>query len=201
LAKTGDERARDVALGKAELTGVSAFPDLGEARVEAEPHPLPDDLDDPAITIEPVPLRRPAEPFERLREASDAYLEAHKQRPGVALVTLGRTTDTAARASYAESFFAAGGIGTVTIDDPQSCDTSVSPIACICASDETYSQEGAASAKALKSRGAQRIYLVGRPGDMRKKLKQAGVDGFIHQGCDIIETLEDAHDVLGLKQR
>jgi hypothetical protein len=36
---------------------------------------------------------------------------------------------------------------------------------------------------------------------LRKELKQAGVNGFIHQGCDIIEMLEEVHDVLGLKPR
>ncbi|MFQ5626311.1 MAG: methylmalonyl-CoA mutase subunit beta, partial [Methyloligellaceae bacterium] len=39
LANMADERARDVALGNQGLTGVSSFPDLDEARVEAEPHP------------------------------------------------------------------------------------------------------------------------------------------------------------------
>lgn len=190
LTKTAEDRARDITLGRQELTGVTAFPDLGAVRVEAEPHPLPDELEDPAMSVEQIILRRPAEPFERLRWASDAYLEASKKRPMVALVTL----DHAARAAYAESFFAAGGIETVRIDDPQSYDKSLSPIACICAGDN----EGLQLAKALKSRGAKNIFFTGRPGDMRQKLKKAGVSGFIHQGCDIIAALETAHDALGL---
>jgi len=201
LAKTADERARDVALGNLELTGVNSFSELGEARVKAEPHPLPEDLEDPAISIEPIPMRRLAEPFERLREASDGYLKAHKQRPKIALVTLGQASGHGARAAYAESLFATGGIETVTIDDPRSYNKSVSPIACICASDETYAREGTETAKTLHQAGADHIYLVGRPGDMRQKLNKAGVGGFIHQGCDIITTLETAHDVLGLKVR
>ncbi|MHA1165979.1 MAG: methylmalonyl-CoA mutase family protein, partial [Alphaproteobacteria bacterium] len=201
LAETAEKRARDIALGKQELTGVSSFPNLDEKSVEAEPHPLPDDLEDPAITVEPVPLRRPAEAFETLREASDAYLEAHKERPRVVLVTLGKANAHVARASYAESFFAAGGIETVTIDDSSAYDKSVSPIACLCSNDEIYSDEGAEAATALLKGDAKRIYSVGRPGDLRKELKQAGVNGFIHQGCDIIEMLEEVHDVLGLKPR
>ena len=98
-------------------------------------------------------------------------------------------------------FFAAGGIETVAIDGSGAYDKSVSPIACLCASDDIYGDEGAQTAKTLKDAGAMRVYLVGRPGDMRKELRQAGVDGFIHQGCNIIEMLDDAHDVLGLKRR
>ena len=191
LAKSADDRAREIALGRQELTGVTAFPDLDAASVEAGPHPLPDDLEDPAMTLEPIPLRRPAEPFERLRAASNAYLEVHKQRPKIALLTFGQ----AARATYAESFFAAGGIETVRIDDPQSYDKSLSPIACICASDD----EGVHLAKALKKSGAKHIYSAGRPGGLRRELEDAGVGGFIHRGCDIIAALEAAHDVLGLK--
>lgn len=201
LAKTAQSRARDVALGKQELTGVSSFPDLGETPVDVDPHLVPDDLEDPAITVEPIPLRRPAEPFEKLREASDACLEAGEHRPRISLVTLGGSSNHGARATYAEMFFAAGGIETVTIDGSGAYDKSVSPVACICSSDDVYGDEGAQTAKSLKDAGAKKIYLIGRPGGLRRKLKQAGVDGFIHEGCDIIEMLEEAHDVLGLKQR
>lgn len=201
LAETAEKRAQDFSLGKEELTGVSSFPNLGEAITETEPHPVPDELEDPAITVEPISLRRPAEPFESLRAASDAHLITHDERPKVVLVTLGNSSDYAARATYAESFFAIGGMETLTIEDSGAYEPNQSPIACICSSDGVYEAEGAETAAALKKAGAECIYSIGRPGDMRKKLKQAGVDGFIHQGCDIIETLEYAHDVLGLKPR
>jgi methylmalonyl-CoA mutase len=199
LAETANKRARDFSLGKEEMTGVSSFPDLGETTVEAEPHPLPDELDDPAITVEPVPLCRPAEPFEMLRAASDAFLKANGKRPQIVTVTLGKASDFSARASYAESFFAAGGIEAVTVIGSGAYNKSVTPIACICSSDEVYEVEGVEAAKALKDAGAENIYSVGRPADLREDLRQAGVDGFIHQGCDIIETLENTHDMLGLK--
>ncbi len=201
ISETAEKRASGMALGKEEMTGVNSFPNLGEAKVDTEPHPLPDDLEDPAITVELIPLRRPAEPFEVLRAASDAWLEAHKERPKAALITLGKTGDHAERATYAESFFAAGGIETVAAENGDAYDMSVSPIACICTSDDVLKSDGAKTAKAIKKAGAERIYMAGRPGDLRKELKASGVDGFIHQGCDMIGTLEEAHDVLGLKPR
>ena len=65
-------RARDVAHGTQELTGVTSFANLAEDIPDTALHPVPDDLEDPAITVEPVPARRPSEPFERLRDAADA---------------------------------------------------------------------------------------------------------------------------------
>ena len=164
LAGTAEARAHDIAFGKEELTGVSSFPDLGETPVDVEPHLLPAELEDPAITVEPIPLRRLAEPFEKLREASDA----RKQRARILLITLGQSSDFGARATYAETFFAAGGIEAATIDGGGTYDRSVSPVACLCASDGIYHSEGALTAKALKDAGATRVYLVGRPGDLRQ---------------------------------
>ena len=199
LAETANKRARDISLGNEEMTGVSSFPNLGETPIEAVPHPLPGDLEDPAITVEPVPLRRPAEPFETLRAAADAFLKANGKQPQIVTVTLGKASEFSARASYAESFFAAGGIEAVTVHGSGAYDKSVSPIACISSSDKVYGTEAAGTAKALKDAGAELIYSAGRPAELRKNLRQAGVDGFIHQGCDIIETLENTHDRLGLK--
>jgi len=198
IAETAKIRAHDVAVGDAELTGVSSFPNLAEPPGDNTPHAVPDDLEDPAITVEPIPLRRPAEPFERLRDASDRYLETHGERPKVVLATIGRPSDYAARATYAESFFAAGGIETVTVDNAADYETGTSPIACICSSDAAYESDGADAAGTLKKAGAAKIYLIGRPGELRKTLKDAGVGGFLHQGCDIIDTLKDAQDVLGI---
>ncbi len=201
LRETSQKRAHDMTLGSGEMTGVSSFPNLGEAAVVTVPHPLPDDLEDPAITVESIPLCRPAEPFETLRAASDAYMETHQERPKTVLLTLGKASDHAALMTYAESFFAAGGIETPACKGSGAYDPAISPIACICSSDEIYKNEGVEAAKSLKKAGAECVYAIGRPGDLRKELKAAGVDGFIHQGCDIIGTLEEAHDVLGLKPR
>lgn len=199
LAETAKKRARDVALGIAELTGVSSFSNLSESSAEVEPHAVPRDLDDPAITVEPVPLRRPAEPFETLRDASDAYLQSHGQRPKAALIPLGEESHHADAVTDARRFFAAGGIE-AQIVQASAYDPALSPVACICAGSAETEKEGADAAKKVRGAGAQRVYAVGRPGELRKELRDAGIDQFLHRGCDMIEILEDAHDVLGLKQ-
>ena len=206
VRETAEARARDVATAKAELTGVSAFPDLTEAAAEIEPHGLPDELEDPAVTVEPVPLRREAEPFERLRDAGDAHLERTGQRPMVFLANLGSPSDFTVRTTYAQSFFAAGGIEAIASDGlaapadaAEAFKASGARIACLCSSDAVYGTMAEDVARALGAAGAAHLYLAGRPGDAREAYGSAGVKAFIHKGCDIIETLRAAHDLLGLR--
>lgn len=199
LAKTAGQRAQDIATGHSELTGVSSFPKLGDAEDAGSTIDSVTPLDDPAITVEPVPLRRPSEPFEKLRDAADEYTNTNDKRPAIALVTLGKASDHAARATYAESFFAAGGLETRTIE-PGSYVAATAPVACICSSDDVYESEGADIIQALKKAGAKRVFSVGRPGALREGMRKAGVDEFLHRGCDMIEILNVTHDVLGLQK-
>jgi methylmalonyl-CoA mutase len=200
LTATAEERARDVAHGELELTGVSSFANIAETRTDAEPHPLPVEMEEPAITVEPVPLRRPAEPFECLRDAADETADKSGSRPAVTLVTLGPERKHSEPATYARRFFAAGGLDAHPVD-LEYYDSAASSIACICAADDDLESSGVSAAESLKDKGAARIYSVGRAGDMRKRLKDASVDEFLHPGCDMIAILKDAHDVLGLRQR
>jgi methylmalonyl-CoA mutase len=71
-------------------------------------------------------------------------------------------------------------------------------LACLCSSDDIYATEAEAAAKTLRAAGARHIYLAGRPGDRETALAGAGVNGFIHVGCDLLATLRAAHAVLGL---
>ncbi|HEY4774086.1 MAG TPA: hypothetical protein VIH40_04635, partial [Xanthobacteraceae bacterium] len=70
-------------------------------------------------------------------------------------------------------------------------------LACICSSDAVYAREAVAAAEALRRAGAH-IYLAGRPGEREAALKTAGVASFIYAGCDMLATLQAAHDILAL---
>ena len=67
----------------------------------------------PGEPIQPLARFRLTEPFERLRDRSDAYLARTGERPKVFLACLGRASDFTARASFARSLFEAGGIEAV----------------------------------------------------------------------------------------
>ncbi len=72
-------------------------------------------------------------------------------------------------------------------------------IACLCSTDARYAAEGAAAAQALKAAGCAKLWLAGRPAEIEAALREAGVDGFVFVGCDVLATLEDAHATLGLE--
>src|SRR5207249_11624870 len=57
-----------------------------------------------------LPPIRLAEPFEALRDKSDAALKARGARPKVFLANLGTPADFTARATFAKSWFETGGI-------------------------------------------------------------------------------------------
>ena len=155
-----------------------------------------------AVTVEALPRIRLAEPFERLREASDRMLAQTGARPKVFLANLGKLSDFTARAAFAKNFFEAGGIEAVTNDGFGSRDemaaafkTSGARLACLCSSDKIYATDAVDAAKALA--GAARVYLAGRPGEIEAELKAAGVASFIFVGCDVLSVLGEAHKILG----
>jgi methylmalonyl-CoA mutase len=67
----------------------------------------------------------------------------------------------------------------------------------LCSSDGLYASDGAQAAKALKAAGASRLYLAGKPGEMEQALSEAGVDGFVFAGMDILEGLSEVLTYLG----
>ena len=43
------------------------------------------------------------------------------------------------------------------------------------------------------------VHLAGRPGENEANWRQAGVKSFIFMGCDVLSTLQAAHDILAVK--
>lgn len=203
IAKVRAEHEAAVARRRDILTGTSEFANLAETAVQvldARPvqiGPPVANIKYPALT----PIRL-AEPFERLRDASDRMLAATGARPKVFLANLGTVSEFTARSSFARNFFEAGGIEALTNDCFKSRDEMIAAykasdarLACLCSSDEVYTREAADAAKALAAAGATHIYLAGRPKE-QDALKAAGVGTFIFAGGNALETLQASHDIL-----
>jgi methylmalonyl-CoA mutase len=154
-------------------------------RFHAEPTIIP--------PLSPHPF---AEPFEELRDASDAWQAAHGKRPRVFLANLGSAAHHTARASYSKNFFEAGGfevIGNNGFRDPDTAAKafaeSGATIAVICSSDKLYPDVVPQVAPKLKAGGARSIVLAGNPGANEATWRAAGVDRFIFIRCDVLATL------------
>ncbi len=206
VAKVRGERESAVARRKDSLVGTSDFPYLAEdavAVLDAAPTPPCDNPGEQSV--ERLHRMRLAEPFEDLRDRSDAYFAKHGERPKVFLAYLGRPADFNARASFARSLFEAGGIEAIAPEDAQDIESlakafkaSGAKLACLCSSDKVYASKGAEAAKTLSAAGAQHIYLAGKPGEHEAALKAAGVNDFVSAGADILAVLRQAHANLGL---
>lgn len=190
VAKARAARFDQIAKRKMPLVGVSEFANLDETL----PAPIPEVARDANTTHDANGARdaaaahnantaHDAAAFEALRARADAITRAHGA-PEVLLVTLGSFAESRPRAGFAKGFFAAGGIrARETTSDEKA------KIACLCGTDEHYQAHAADRARALKAAGCERVLLAGRPGALESSLREAGVDGFVHVGCDVPATL------------
>jgi methylmalonyl-CoA mutase len=203
VAAVRTERQKAVARRKDAVTGTSEFPNLLEqpaAVLDVAPVAMPTETA-VAVTIEPLLRLRLAEPFEKLRDRSDQILKAMGKRPLVFLANLGTAADFTARATFAKSFFEAGGIEAIDnagFSDPAALAAafrvSGAGLVCLCSSDKVYSSYAIEAAKALKAAGAKHIYLAGRAGEQEAALREAGIDGFIFAGADALAMLQQAYE-------
>ncbi|MCZ8258713.1 MAG: methylmalonyl-CoA mutase family protein [Beijerinckiaceae bacterium] len=211
LRDARDARLRQISTRRQPLTGVSEFPDLSETPpavlAEARGHAVPDGA---------LPSLRLAEPYERLRDR--ALRIGHGKPPRIFLANLGRVSDFTARATFARSFFEAGGIQVEGNDGFLGPDgaadlvamvaafrQSGASLACIASSDDLYRSSAGqgdgmlagAAARALLRAGARQVWLAGRPGAEEPAYRAAGISGFSFVGCDVLASLEAALDAIG----
>lgn len=199
IGKSAEARAKAIATGKQELTGVSAFPLLGDDGVQADAWPAVNaPAATPAVQIAPLRVHRLGEAFEALRDDADAaggYT--------VFLASMGEVAEHNVRTTWVKNYLAAGGIATLISDGYKSADDAAAAFtasgakaACICSSDAVYATLADDTARALKAAGAKIVLMAGRPGDKEAALKDAGVDQFLSAGADAVTTLRGLHQKL-----
>lgn len=191
LAATWAKRSEKLAKRREPITGVSEFPNLTERPVEREAPP--------AEASGGLPRVRRDEAYEVLRSRSDAHLASTGARPRVFVAALGPAAAHTARASFASNLFQAGGIEAVhdpvTVDATTAAEAfraSGATVACLCSSDALYEEQADAVAAALKSAGAARVFLAGRPAE------RPGVDAYVFAGCDAVSVLSSTLDHMGV---
>ncbi|MCX6482513.1 MAG: methylmalonyl-CoA mutase small subunit [Mycobacterium sp.] len=182
-------RADDIAHRRTAITGVSEFPNLSEP-------PLPQ-------TGSPSTGLRYAQPFEALRDRSDAYLVRTGQRPRALLLPLGPLAEHNIRTSFAANLLASGGVevvnpGTV---EPGAVGEAVrdagTSVAVICGTDARYGDEVAAIVTAARAAGVQRIYLAGPNKAVVDVPPEARPDDYLTAKIDAVEALSALLDGLG----
>lgn len=163
-------------------------------------------IEEPAIPR--LRIRRRAEPFERLRRRSDAYLARTGARPRVFLANLGPRKQHAARAEFSAGFFAAGGFEIISnkgFETPQLAAAAAlqsgAPIVVICSSDDTYPALVPPLAGELKAGPTPpTVVVAGLPAtpELQQQFRNSGVDEFIHLRANCAQLLARLQDKLGL---
>lgn len=189
-ARSAAIRAERVATRRIAITGLSEFPNVDEV--------LPDTLGPIQAPAGPglAPRRPQGEAFEALRARADAETVARAgERPKLFLAALGQPSDTIARATFSRAFVEAGGFASLVSQPLADTDallaafrSSGAKAVILCSSDEVYAERAAASATALKQAGAELVWMAGKPAET-EALRQAGINGFIHVGVDVVAVL------------
>jgi methylmalonyl-CoA mutase len=195
--------AKSVAQLKSPITGVSAHADLAERPVEiAGGAPERETLAPAEGALAPLRL---AEPFERLRDLSDALLEGNGVRPKVYLAALGPEFKHRRRVQFTREWLEAGGFEaaydgeTATAEEAiERLGASGAPLVCLCGTDEAHARQAEAFAKAFKASGVKGVALAGRPSEHERAWRAAGVDDFIFAGQDAVATLRGLYRRIGV---
>jgi methylmalonyl-CoA mutase len=194
--------ARDVARVKSPITGVSAHADLTEQGVEvARGAPEREALAPAEGALAPLRL---AEPFERLRDKSDAIVLRTGSRPRVYLAALGLEPEHRGRIAYMREWLEAGGFEAVYDGQSATAEEAVERLkasgallVCLCGDHDAYAAQAEAFARSIKASGAKGLALAGRPGDREAEWRAAGVDDFIFSGGDAVAALEGLYRRIG----
>jgi len=180
-------QAGDCRLTEAVVAAVSKGATLGSLRAAMETSA--------PTQVTALPQRRLAERFEALRDACDAFAEASGARPTVFLAAIGNQAQFTGAVSFAQNFFAAGGIeaivgtgGTEFEAIAAEFKQSGARAAVLCSEASVYEDRASDLVAALSDAGAEMTFVVGRPEDGLGSMETT-IDGFLFDGCDVLATL------------
>ncbi|NOY26113.1 MAG: hypothetical protein GXP62_09600 [Oligoflexia bacterium] len=165
-------------------------------------------VDAAVVTALPLSTRRLAEPFEAMRDRSDACKAATGSRPAVFLALLGvaaHTRDQArARAGLARTLLATGGLDVVEASWAeqggagglvQAFRDGGCAVVVLCGSDASYRDDGVTLERALRAAGASQVWSVALAGSGGQDSPGAAdpaswSDGVLSEACDLVKSLD-----------
>jgi methylmalonyl-CoA mutase len=184
LAETRAAREKAYSTRRRALVGVNNYPSVTEKTPEAE---LP-----AAEPTGPLPRVRVAEPFEQIRRRTAEHARATGRYPKVLLLKRGDLKMKGARSNFCFNFFGCAGFDMVEAEEYGGTDAD---LIILCSSDPEY----LAFAREVCANVKVPVLVAGNPKDQIELLQQAGVQGFIHVASDLIQTLKQWQDKLGMR--
>ncbi|MFA6925209.1 MAG: methylmalonyl-CoA mutase family protein [Bacteroidales bacterium] len=201
IEKTCQQRNIDIAMRKQIILGTNQYPNLNEQMLDKTTKAKSKEYNFEKKTIcKKIKMYRGAEAFEEIRFT----VEKSGKRPKVFLFAIGNLAMRKARAMFATNFFGCAGYeiidnaGFKTIEEGLETVKKIEPeIVVICSSDEEYAKIGSEISRGIKTNSAKtKIIVAGNPTEIIEKLKEAGVDDFIHVRSNVLETLKKYNNLL-----
>ena len=196
---TNVKRHGDAAKRKEFLLGTNQFPNFTEKSEGKKPLAVDctakhsDDADVPALTIS-----RMASDFEALRLTTEKAAKV----PVAFMLTIGNLAMRQARAQFSCNFLACAGykvidnLGFKTVEEGVDAALAAgADIVVICSSDDEYAEYAIPAFKYLDGRAM--FVVAGAPACM-EDLKAAGIENYIHVKCNVLETLKEYNQKLGI---
>ena len=196
---TNAKRHGDAARRKEFLLGTNQFPNFTEKSDGKEPLPVDctcrhsGDADVPALKIS-----RLASDFETLRLTT----EKAKKVPTAFMLTIGNLAMRQARAQFSCNFLACAGykvidnLGFKTVEEGiDAALEAKADIVVICSSDDEYAEYAIPAFNYLNGRAM--FVVAGAPACM-EDLRAAGIENYIHVKCNVLETLREYNQKLGI---
>ncbi|MBP1623810.1 MAG: Methylmalonyl-CoA mutase [Acidobacteria bacterium] len=183
LAETRAAWDKAVSSRQRALVGVNNYPDLTE-KTPANGFP-------PGLESS-LPQHRLAEPFEKIRIRTAEHARATGRHPKVLLLTRGDVRMKGARANFCLNFFGCAGFDIAQSEVYEGTDAD---LIILCSSDPEYlpfAQEVCPKVKIP-------VLVAGNPKAQEAALKSAGVQGFVHALSDVVETLTQWQNTLGMR--
>jgi len=196
---TNVKRHGDAAKRKEFLLGTNQFPNFTEKSEGKEPLAVDNcathagDADVPGLKTS-----RLASDFETLRLAT----EKAEKVPVAFMLTIGNLAMRQARAQFSCNFLACAGykvidnLGFKTVEEGVDAALEAkADIVVICSSDDEYAEYAIPAFKYLDGRAM--FVVAGAPACM-EDLNAAGIENFVHVKCNVLETLKEYNQKLGI---
>ena len=198
-------KARHIAVSKRKeiLLGTNQYPNFNEKAGDKRPveagaccHHHEGTCEHPFATLN---MSRAASEFEALR----LQTEQSGRRPKAFMLTIGNLAMRQARAQFSCNFLACAGyevidnLGFKTVEEGvEAALAAKADIVVLCSSDDEYAEYAIPAFKALNGRAM--FVVAGAPACM-DELKAAGIENFIHVRVNVLDTLKEYNEKLGIK--
>ncbi len=204
VKETIQKRDMDIATRKENFVGTNQFPNFKE-HIEKEidnSRLNPIDLTEKNAIAETLKPYRATQAFETLRLKTDKYSKVNKC-PRVYMLPYGNLSMRKARSQFACNFFACAGFEVIDNNGFKTIDQGVkasienkADIVVICSSDEEYADIVPGIYEKLKDKAI--VVVAGYPKAIIDRLKSKGINNFIHLKSNVLETLRNYQQKLGI---